>query len=612
MTAQQSDGSVDRPERSDSDSASDPEQLRRGELLVVWGLISGIAALVLCLVAGYVSYRLSRKAHIESISRYNRVVSQQLVQSLRQAGKRASTPLTTKWIMERWNELPRSDSSVYMCLIDRDGKLAAHSLQPDKAGSDVSGIRLTDSSGKSQTIPDLLNAKTDWVGENTNLRGKRQIAAYTYSDELEGLVVIHTPAETYEADIRSAAMPWMFGFGIATLGLVPACVIFTSLAFRFYHKTTREAQRHLKDQFVELEQFYRAAPVGLCLVDTQLRFLRLNETMAMITGIPIENHVGKTIDEISPDLATHVEPIYRRILKTGERELNHEFSLRDSSHHDRWSEYRASYHCVRAGDGPISGVSMVVQNVTLEKTADQERAQHALELAHASRLNTIGQMVAGIIHEINQPLSAISNYAAACSATLANTSTNSDSKINDWLDKIGQQAVRCGEIVKQLRGFVRKGDDSSEFIAVNDLVRESIALATADRRYPDVCVSTDLSEPSPVIFVCRVQFQQVIVNLLRNACDAVSHIASESPRVVVQAAADDKHVVISVTDNGPGVDPDIRSMLFDPFFTTKGEGMGIGLAICKSIVESSDGRLWEETPPQRGARFCIELPLAPR
>ena len=226
----------------------------------------------------------------------------------------------------------------------------------------------------------------------------------------------------------------------------------------------------------------------------------------------------------------------------------------------------------------------------------------------SSRLSTMGEMVAGIAHEINQPLSAIANYAAASRNALEAMKDEDNSQIATWLQHVNEQAVCCGEIIRRLRDFVTKDNDDLECVELNEVVHDSVALIQSTLRHQSVIIDCQMPESGPQVMASHVQLQQVLLNLLRNACEAA--LTSTTPRIIVLVDIHDGHARVSVEDNGPGVEDSDRPRLFDTFFTTKPDGMGMGLPISKSIVEAHGGSLRFDAEHSEGARFHIEFPIA--
>jgi two-component system sensor kinase FixL len=231
-------------------------------------------------------------------------------------------------------------------------------------------------------------------------------------------------------------------------------------------------------------------------------------------------------------------------------------------------------------------------------------------LTHVSRLATMGEMAAGIAHELNQPLTAIASYAQACDWLLARGSTDT-AEIRDALQQITAQGLRAGEIIRRLRNLVRTPDTQRVLTDCNSLVEELRGLALTDARVHNARLELDLTPSLPQVLVNRVEIQQVVLNLVRNAIEALESVPPERRDITLRTAdGPEETVEISVTDTGPGVDQKIVDRLFAPFVTTKPAGAGLGLAISRSIVEAHKGTLRYRPDSAGGACFMLRLPHA--
>lgn len=247
----------------------------------------------------------------------------------------------------------------------------------------------------------------------------------------------------------------------------------------------------------------------------------------------------------------------------------------------------------------------------LRDISDRVRATHETEdlrtrLAHVARIGTLGEMVSGIAHEVNQPLTAIANYASACRRMLQSGQA-SPSDLAPTLDKIAQQAERAGQVIRGLRNLVRRQDERRERLDLNQLARDVARLTDFELRQSSVRLLLDLAPELPPVMGDGIQVQQVLLNLIRNAFDAMRERAADDVIEVASAALDDS-VELRVSDSGPGLDARVAERLFEPFVTTKPTGIGLGLSICKSIVSAHNGSLTYEPRPGGGARFILRLP----
>jgi signal transduction histidine kinase len=229
------------------------------------------------------------------------------------------------------------------------------------------------------------------------------------------------------------------------------------------------------------------------------------------------------------------------------------------------------------------------------------------ELAHVQRITTMGEMAAQIAHEVNQPLGAIVNFANGLRRRLLDRGADPD--LVDAVAHIAAEGLRAGEVLRRVRDFLRPSADAREVVDVNRLVRDAVALAEADARQNQITVSLDLGETLGVVVVDPIQIEQVILNLLRNAIEAMSGRVDGNHELRVQTIAAGDHVEVRVRDTGVGIAPGTANRIFDAFFTTKPLGLGMGLSVSRSIVEAHEGRLWSSVNPDRGMTFTMALPV---
>lgn len=265
---------------------------------------------------------------------------------------------------------------------------------------------------------------------------------------------------------------------------------------------------------------------------------------------------------------------------------------------------------IHGDDNEVLGAVIVFRDVTERKRAEENQRRHITEMAHVTRLSTMGEMASQIAHELNQPLSAITNYTGACIRRLQGDRADRASLL-EGLQLVSTQAHRAAKIVRQIRDFIRKKDPGRGPVDLNGLVRQTTLLVTPEARKEQVDVSLDLADDLPPVSGDAVELEQVIMNLVRNAIDAVSRNPTGDRRIAVRSGGDDGEAVhLAVIDNGPGMDEATLNEAFTPFYTTKVSGMGLGLAISRRIVEAHGGRLWAEGGAEGGATFRVRLPVA--
>jgi len=252
-----------------------------------------------------------------------------------------------------------------------------------------------------------------------------------------------------------------------------------------------------------------------------------------------------------------------------------------------------------------------LHDITDRRLAEDEARQMQDRIAHFGRISTMGEMAAGIAHEVNQPLTAIATYAQACQRLLAAGSASED-EIASALDHIGAQALRAGEVIRRLRTFVKNREVRRELVDANRLLADVLTLAETDARHHGVHMVLEAAAQSPQVQADVVQIQQVILNLVRNSIDAMADVPEARREILLKTEIDNEgDVQFTVADRGSGVSADVMAELFNPFFTTKPGGTGLGLSISRSIVRAHGGKLWCGPNPGGGARFFFTLPTVP-
>ncbi|MEX2185746.1 MAG: PAS domain S-box protein [Pirellulales bacterium] len=382
------------------------------------------------------------------------------------------------------------------------------------------------------------------------------------------------------------------------------------LVLTFVHDMT-EKERAV-DALRLSEERYRgvvsAMAEGVLLVDDRRTVEACNASLCNILGIPESQIVGRDVldlfsvardesgrpfDETNCAIAISLREGVsreRRILQ---------IPLPDGE--SRWlsANTRAifDHHGV-----PRAAIATVTDITRAKLTAERLRSQEQ-QLAHVSRVSTMGEFVAGIAHEINQPLHAIANFANACERSLTDDDAGELQVKNAlaWTRHINTSVRQAGSVIRRLRDYFRRDAAPREPASLATTVRESLDLTQFLAKQHDVTIDLDLAKADEQLAIDRVQIQQVMVNLLRNAIEAVAPLPAERRRITVRAVRHKNDVEIIVADGGPGVPPERIARLFEPFFTTKADGMGMGLAISKTIVEAHGGEIWYQSHAGGGA-----------
>jgi two-component system sensor kinase FixL len=339
-----------------------------------------------------------------------------------------------------------------------------------------------------------------------------------------------------------------------------------------------------------------------------------NKAAERTFGYTAEEMIGQSILRLAvPEHGDDMIDILNRI-RRGERIDHYETTRRHKN--GTILQISLSVSPIYDSDGRLIGASKVSRDITAAKNAEMTLKQSETrlqemhtELLHVSRLSAMGQVVAALAHELNQPLTAISNYMEAVRALLDRGGDLPLSRIGNAIDRAGEQAVRAGQIIQRLRGFLSHGNSERQIEPVSPLVKEAVELAHLDMRQRGVSIRLGNVPADVSILADKVQIQQVLLNLLRNAAEAVAHQECREITLITETIA--ATLQISVVDNGPGLPDEVRDKLFQPFVSTKRTGMGIGLSICHTIITAHGGHLWAEPNPDGGTIFRFTLSIAP-
>ncbi len=359
----------------------------------------------------------------------------------------------------------------------------------------------------------------------------------------------------------------------------------------------------------EFQALLDAAVDGIVLIDHTGRVQAFNRAAERLFGYDAAEILGSNVSVLmaEPDRGEHDEHLARyvktRVPHVIGRGREVEARRKDGSVFPVFLSVG-----VVEGTEPPRFVGFV-QDISFRRRAEEETHRLQERLTHVSRLATVGEMSAGIAHELNQPLTAVANYAQACDRLLGMPDPEID-EIRGALKQITAQAVRAGDIIRRLRTLARNDVMKREPTDLNVLLGELTDLIQLDAKTRDVQYKLDLAAQLPLVEVDRSQMQQVVLNLVRNALEALTDSSSTPRQVAVRTRRlPDGDVEIAVCDNGPGVAPGIATRLFDPFCTTKPNGTGLGLAISRTIVRSHQGTLEYRPNVPRGACFTVRLPL---
>ena len=326
-------------------------------------------------------------------------------------------------------------------------------------------------------------------------------------------------------------------------------------------------------------------------------------------GYAEQEAIGRNVSELMPmpDQARH-DGYLARYRSTGERHIIGIGRIVTGKRRDGTTfPMHLSIGEMQSGGAPY--FTGFVRDLTEHQQTQARLQELQSELVHISRLSAMGEMASALAHELNQPLAAISNYMKGSRRLLADSADPNAPKIESAMDRAAEQALRAGQIIRRLRDFVSRGESEKRVESLSKLIEEAGALGLAGAREQNIQLRFTLNPELDLVLVDRVQIQQVLVNLFRNALEAMA----QSPRrelIVSNADVEDDMIEVEVSDTGSGFQDDVKSNLFQTFFTTKETGMGVGLSISRSIIEAHGGRMWAETNKSGGATFRFTLPTA--
>jgi two-component system sensor kinase FixL len=327
-----------------------------------------------------------------------------------------------------------------------------------------------------------------------------------------------------------------------------------------------------------------------------------NRAAEQMLGYTAAEIIGRPIALVLPDRLLAEEAAILERIGRGEPVVRHESTRRRKD--GTIVPIFLSISPVRDAAGRIVGAATIARDIADLVHMREALRTSQMELVHVSRLSELGQIASALAHEVNQPLAAIANYAAAGRRTLA---AGNGAGAATALQRIGEQAGRGGEIVQRLRDFMRKRPTETRPEPLAEVIEESLSLALIGMHDRPIRLTRYLDPTAGTAVLDRIQIEQVLFNLLRNAIEAMAE-APHQELTVATRRRDGERVEVAIADTGPGLPETVRARLFQPFVTTKATGLGIGLSICRSIVQAHDGTLTAERNPGGGTIFRITLP----
>jgi two-component system sensor histidine kinase DctS len=383
-----------------------------------------------------------------------------------------------------------------------------------------------------------------------------------------------------------------------------------------------EANERLRAEIAEHEQSEAARQKSeerfRMLIDTIPYGVQENDTSGIITfsnpshqrslGYAEDELRGKAIWEVLESEAE--KPSLKEYLAylVAEQPQPTPYITRNKTRDGQVIDVQVDWNYKRDEQGRVVGFVSVITDITEQKKIEEQERQHLLQLAHVSRLSTLGEMATEIAHEINQPLTVIASYGDTCLRMLS-TDNWEQEDVLEALGQINHQAERAGEVIRQIRNFVRQNESHRSTVDINELVQEIVQLVEVEARWHDVDIQLQLSDIAASVLANRILIQQVLMNFVRNAIDAMSDGHNGLRQLTIQTIMKNGDVIeVAVHDTGPGLSPESADQVFNPFYTTKADGMGMGLPISNSIIKAHEGQIWVTTNNDGGSSFAFSLP----
>ena len=376
----------------------------------------------------------------------------------------------------------------------------------------------------------------------------------------------------------------------------------------------KQAQTALREREARLTSILQTVPEAIIVIDEKGLIESFSPAAERLFGWTAAEVIGRNINMLMPSPYREQHDGYlERYERTGERRIIGIGRIVSGQRRDGsvFPMELAVGEVLLAGRRCFTGF---VRDLTERQATERRLQELQSELLHVSRVSAMGQMASTLAHELNQPLTAVINYAKAAKRLMERPETVT--KAMDMVDKASAQATRAGQIIRHLRSFIEKGQTHRSVESLNKVVEEASALALVGAKERGLHVRFDFDAADPQVLIDKVQVQQVILNLVRNAIESMGGAQIDQRVLTVRTGPDPDDAAfrrVAVLDTGPGVPETVRAQLFQPFVTTKSSGMGLGLSICRSIIEAHGGRLWLEPaaePPATGASFAFTVPLS--
>ncbi|HZQ12955.1 MAG TPA: PAS domain S-box protein [Pseudolabrys sp.] len=401
--------------------------------------------------------------------------------------------------------------------------------------------------------------------------------------------------------VSSATLVNLVAFGIIGIGV--------SWGGELLRRNQREMRTMTLDTLAReahLKSILDTVPEAMIVIDDNGIMQSFSSAAERLFGYGAEEALGKNVKILMPSPYRENHDIYlQRYKMTGERRIIGIGRVVVGQRKDG-STFPMELAVGEMRSGTQRFFTGFIRDLTERQQTEARLQELQSELVHISRLTAMGEMASTLAHELNQPLSAISNYLKGSRRLIEGEAGERPQMMREALDKAADQAMRAGQIIRRLRDFVSRGESERRVESITKLVEEASALALVGVKDRGIRVTFQFDPAVEMVLADRVQIQQVLLNLIRNAMDAMETSAARDLMISVAPAGD--HLVrVSVADTGSGIEPEVAEQLFQPFITTKRQGMGVGLSISRTIVEAHGGRIWVEPNPGGGTIFHFTL-----
>ncbi|MFZ0401519.1 MAG: PAS domain S-box protein [Pseudolabrys sp.] len=400
----------------------------------------------------------------------------------------------------------------------------------------------------------------------------------------------------FAVELSRAAIFVVLGVGIAWFGE----------RLRNARAAAAESTRDTIAREAHLQSILDSVPDAMVVIDISGIIQSFSAAAERLFGYTSGEVIGKNVSLLMPSPYREQHDGYlERYMRTGERRIIGIGRVVVGERNDG-STFPMELAVGEMKSGKERFFTGFIRDLTERQKSESRLQELQSELVHISRLTAMGEMASTLAHELNQPLSAISNYLKGSRRLLEARADESSSMMRDALDKAAEQALRAGQIIRRLRDFVARGESEHRVENVKKLVEEASALGLVGAKDQAIRVRFDFDPSVELVLADKIQIQQILLNLMRNSVEAMQDSARRELRLSA-VRVDNEMVQVSVADTGSGLAPEVASQLFQPFVTTKQHGMGVGLSICRTIAESHGGKIWVEANPGGGTVFRFTL-----